>query len=451
MSTTKNIITIAIALGAGLAMGRYLLPVGHESGMQTSPGGNEVLYWVAPMDPNYRSDNPGKSPMGMDLIPVYAEDEMASGGDIINISPQVVQNIGVKSAPVTMGALSRAVDTVGFVAINEDLTSHIHVRSMGWIEDLRIRAEGEQVKKGELLFRFYSPDIANAKSELVRALSVNNSALINASKSRLRALDVPSDQIEAIVSNKQADELVNVYAPQDGIVAVLNVAEGMHIQPGTTILSLADLASVWINAEVFEDQAPWLADGAHAMVTVPFMPDRMWHGRVDYIYPTVDQKTRTIRARLVFENADIVLKPGMYAEVAIDVAPIHHALTIPRSALIQTGASNRVILDLGEGKFRPALVSVGMESGDRVQIVSGLNAGDMVVTSAQFLIDSEASLSGSFARMEGEAVEGEAIDHSQHSMPENPQPEETDHSQMDHSQMRDGQMRDGQMDNGGRK
>lgn len=415
MKNMNSIIKMTIILIVGLMLGRYLLPAEHSADVEdNSNQEKEVLYWVAPMDPNYRSVEPGKSPMGMDLIPVYGGDDMSDDESLISIAPQVVQNTGVKSEPVEMGVLSRSVETVGFVAMDEDLTSHVHVRAAGWVEDLRIKTAGEEVKKGDLLFSFYSPEIANAKSELVRALASKNTILIGASRSRLRALDVPMEQVSEIVSSGKADDLVKVYAQQNGIVAALNVAEGMHIEPGTTLVSLADLSSVWVNAEVYEDQAPWLSEGAHAMVHVPFMPERMWHGIVDYVYPTVDTQTRTVRARLVFDNSDMSLKPGMYAEVAIDVTPIHHALTIPRSSLIQTGSSNRVILDMGSGTFRPVAVSVGVESGDRVQIVSGLKPGDMVVSSGQFLLDSEASLSGSFARMEGsENTTDTQVDHSQ--------------------------------------
>lgn len=413
MRQEKILTALAASLIIGILAGRYLLPSGHENDTDTVT--KEIIYWVAPMDPNYRSDEPGKSPMGMDLIPVYAGDKIEGEESVVTIAPHVVQNMGVKSEPVMMGTLSSSIETVGFVAINEELTSHIHVRSSGWIEDLRIKSEGERVEEGDLLFRFYSPDIANAKSELIRAINSGNRALIDASKSRLRSLNVPQTQIENIITSGQADELVNVYAPQNGIIAALNVAEGMHIQPGTTVMSLADLSRLWVNAEVFEDEVAWLKDGGHASVHVPFMPERSWHGMVDFVYPTINERTRTVRARLVFDNADLALKPGMYAEVSIDVAPIQHALTISRSALIQTGSSNRVILDMGAGMFRPVEVTTGAESGPHIQVLSGLKAGDRVVTSGQFLIDSEASLSGSFLRMQPNEAKDMAESETQHS------------------------------------
>ncbi len=438
MFEKKSIITVVAALAVGVFVGSTFF--GSDAPVDEA----KPLYWVAPMDANFRSNEPGLSPMGMELVPVYSETPEAG---VVSIAPEVVQNIGVRTALVEMGMLSRNIETVGFVTVDEDLTSHIHVRSSGWIKDLRIKAEGEEVEEGDLLFRFYSPEIANAKSELVQALQSGNRALIGASKARLQALDVPLSQINRIVETREADDLVEVYAPQDGIVINLNVAEGMHIQPGTTILSLADLSSVWINAEVFEDEAPWLKSGAKTLVQVPFLPERIWHGVVNYVYPTIDPKTRTIRARLVLDNSDMALKPNMYANVGIEAQMLHHAIKIPREALIRTGTSNHVIEAMGGGRFRPVDVTVGIESGEFVQIISGLSAGMKVVTSGQFLIDSEASLTAGFGRMTGaddmdmpspEAepmVDHSKMDHSGMEMPtEEPEPM-VDHSTMDHSTM----------------
>jgi membrane fusion protein, copper/silver efflux system len=404
MTNKGTLIAVSAALAIGLAAGWYLAP-GSPSGELNGAGPQEreIAYWVAPMDPSYRRDEPGKSPTGMDLIPIYAGDDVEGEADVVRIASQVVQNIGVRTFRAQRGTISREIETVGFVAADEERISHIHVRSSGWIEDLRIKAEGEEVAKGDLLFRFYSPEISNAQSELVQALATSNSSLIAASKSRLNALDVPDEQISRIIASGEADELVDVFAPQDGIVIGLNVAEGTHIEPGTTIFSLADLNSVWINAEVFEDEAPWLAEGAAAYVSVPFLPERVWTGSVAYVYPTIDPVTRTVRARLIFDNSDMALKLNMYADVQIAAEMLQNVISIPREALIQTGASNHVIEALGEGRFRRVAVTVGIESGERVQIISGLDAGTLVVTSGQFLIDAEASLLASFSRMEGPA------------------------------------------------
>jgi Cu(I)/Ag(I) efflux system membrane fusion protein len=429
MTEPKIIATVLGTFIVGIFIGSYFFSAAQNGGDDHAAVESKPLYWVAPMDSNYRRDEPGLSPMGMELVPVYSDEGNSSEGVVI-IAPEVVQNIGVRTSKVELGMLSRNIGTVGFVGVDEDLTSHIHVRSAGWIEDLRIKAEGEEVKKGDLLFRFYSPDIANAKSELVQAIRSNNSALISASKARLLALDVPLSQINRIVSKDKVDDLVEVYAPQDGIITKLNVAEGMHIGPGTTILSLADLASVWINAEVFEDEAPWLKSGAKATVQVPFLPERKWLGIVNYVYPIVDPKTRTIRARLVLDNADFALKPNMYANVEIEAEIFHHTMKIPREALIRTGSSNRVIEAMGGGHFRPVAVTVGIESGNYVQILTGLTEGMEIVTSGQFLIDSEASLNSGFGRMQGSSNQDIPAD----------EPQAVDHSQMDHSQMGHSQM-----------
>lgn len=418
MNIQKQIIIIIAALIIGATTSWYFKPETQNMFIENNVSQErEVLHWVAPMDPNYKRDEPGKSPMGMDLIPVYAGEGNDEPFEGVSISPEVVQNLGVKTFKVQSGMFSHMIETVGFVGVDEGQTSHIHVRSAGWIEELKVKAEGEHVKAGDLLFRFYSPDIANAKSELVQAERIGNKSLIEASKSRLKAFGVPDDQILKITASNRTDDLVNVYAPQDGIVTKINVGEGMYIKPGTTVFSLADLSSVWINAEVFEDQASWLTEGAKARVYIPFLPGQEWIGRVDYVYPTIDQKTRTIRARLVFENKDFALKPNMYANVEIEAQTLHQIIYIPKQSLIQTGSSTHVIEALGEGKFQRKLVVKGMKTGNKVQIISGLKAGMEVVTSGQFLIDSEASFSAGLGRMETISNTKEPeVDHSKMDM-----------------------------------
>lgn len=366
----------------------------------------KIVYWVAPMDPDYRRDKPGKSPMGMDLIPVYEDGHRQAEGrsPLITIAPEVINNMGVRTAPVDRGRLSRRINTVGYVDFDESKLGHIHLRTEGWIERLRVRSEGERVKRGEPLFELYSPTLVTAQEEYLQALSVGNKALIGASRERLLALGLTNAQVKALQRTRRVRQKVTIHAPQDGVVAMLNVREGMFVQPATEVLSLADLSSVWVLAEVFEQQADWVKVGQGAEVRLSFLPGREWQGRVEYIYPSLNPKTRTLKVRLRFDNPQEVLKPNMYADVSLYADPKQDTIFIPREALIRTGKEQRVILDLGEGRFTPRKVRPGIESGDWVEIVSGLEEGEQVVVSGQFLIDSEASLKASLMRMNEPAV-----------------------------------------------
>lgn len=362
----------------------------------------EVLYWVAPMDPNYQRDKAGKSPMGMDLIPVYAD--AVSSGNAVIISPEVIQNLGVRTAKAEISKLWRGIDTVGYVDFDESKLSHIHLRTEGWIENLKIRSEGERVKKDDRLFDFYSPALVNAQEEFVQALSVKNKSLITASSERLLALGVSKGQITRLRKNRKVRQYISVFAPQDGVVSTLPVREGMFIKPSMKVMSLADLSSVWLLAEVFERQVNWVTQGDSAEVTLSYLPGRTWQGKVEYIYPSLDPKTRTLKVRLRFDNPEEALKPNMYANVKIFGGAKTEVLVVPMEALIRTGRDERVIVALGEGRFEARDVSAGIESGDWVEIASGLKAGEQVVVSGQFLIDSEASIKASFSRMSKPAV-----------------------------------------------
>ncbi len=361
-------------------------------------GDKKILYWVAPMDPSYRRDGPGKSPMGMDLVPVYADE---AGGDEadVTISPAVVQNLGVRTAPVERGDLSRIIDTVGYIDFDESKVSHVHPRVSGWLEKLTVRFEGEAVKKGQRLFNLYSPELVNAQKEFLRALSSGNQGLISASRERLAALGISRGEITALERRRKVRQTVAIYAPQSGVVSELPVREGMYVKPAMKVMTLADLSSVWLIAEVFEREAGAVAIGDPAQATLPYLPGKRLQGRVDYIYPRLDPKTRALKVRMQFKNPDESLKPNMYARVRIAAKPRENVLSIPLEALIRTGDQDRVIIALGEGKFKACPVVAGIESGDRVEIRDGLSENDRVVVSGQFLLDSEASLKASFTRM----------------------------------------------------
>ena len=357
----------------------------------------EILYWVAPMDANYRRDEPGKSPMGMDLVPVYADD---GDGRTVTISPEIVQNLGVRTARSERSRLWRGIDTVGYVDYDESKVSHIHLRTEGWLERLYVESEGERVSKGQRLFDLYSPDLVNAQEEYVQALKLGNRDLAQASSDRLAALGIPADQIGQLKKTRRVQQTIAIYAPQDGVVATLPVREGMFVSPAMRVMSLADLSSVWLLAEVYERQADWVKIEQPAEVRLTYRPGEVWRGKVEYIYPSLDPKTRTLRVRLRFDNPAEALKPNMYANVRIFGGPRDNIIVIPLEALIRTGRAERVIVALGDGRFEAREVQAGIESGDWVEIITGLNAGAEVVISGQFLIDSEASLKASLMRMD---------------------------------------------------
>jgi Cu(I)/Ag(I) efflux system membrane fusion protein len=293
------------------------------------------------------------------------------------------------------------VETVGYVANDEDTLSHIHTRVDGWIEELAVTSTGDPVIAGQTLFLLYSPTLVNAQEEYLAALQSQNSALKRASRDRLMALGVPPGEIERLNKTRKAEQRVRVVAKSSGYAARLSVREGMFVTPATEIMSIAQLDRVWILAEVFERQASWIETGQSAEFELDYLPGQRWQGVVDYVYPELNPKTRTLNVRLRFDNETKVLRPNMFARVTIhgkETPPVVH---IPIAALIRGGQANRVVLSLGNGRFRSQVVGVGIESGDRVEIRSGLSAGDVVVTSGQFLIDSESNLESALKRFDG--------------------------------------------------
>ncbi len=377
----------------------------------------KIMYWVAPMNPTYRRDEPGKSPMGMDLIPVYegSEENMGEESSIVKISPEVVNNLGVRSAKVERGPLWKMIGTVGYIDYDETRINHIHTRTEGWIEKLQVRAEGEQVKRGQLLFELYSPPLVNAQEEYLQALASGNRSLTEASKEKLSALGISKSQIDRLVKDKKVTQNIRFYAPQSGVLINLGVREGMYIKPETQILSVANLDTIWLLAEVFERQANWVEAGQSAEATLPSMPGVIWKGMVEYVYPDLDPVTRTLRVRIRFDNSKEMLKPNMYSHVTIFAGEKKDVISIPREALIRDAKQQRVIKALGDGHFQAQEVVAGMESGDWIEIISGLNEGDNIVISSQFLIDSESNLKASLHRMQSvdDSMEDQSMEHSE--------------------------------------
>jgi len=427
--TVAAILIIAVVLG--IVIGRAWAPEGEISGGSHGTSEREILYWVAPMDPNYQREEPGKSPMGMDLVPVYADEVDAVPGTV-KIDPTVVNNLGVRTVAAQTGPLSRRIETVGYINFDEDTLQHVHTRVDGWIEELAVTATGDAVEKGQLLFELYSPTLVNAQQEYLAAIRSNNSILLSASKDRLVALGVTESEIARLQENQSPSQRVRIHAEADGVIAHLGVREGIYVTPATEVMSVARLDRVWVHAEVFERQSAWVQPGQQAVVELDYLPGKLWQGTVDYVYPELDAKTRTLRVRIRFENEGEVLRPNMFARVTLFGTETDAVVHVPREALIRGGAVNRVVLSLGEGRFRAQPVEIGIESGDRVAILSGLAAGDQVVSSGQFLIDSESNIESALSRLDDPSVE--VVDHSQHETQEMEPAEEPMAEPMDHSQ-----------------
>lgn len=418
----RNLPGLALAAVAGTVIGVLLtMTLSDKTAPTATPepvaAEEEPLYWVAPMDPNYKRDKPGQSPMGMDLIPVYPDGGSGSdsGPGTIKISPEVVNNLGVRTAEVSRQPLHSVIRTVGYVQYDQDRLVHIHPRVEGWIEKLSVKAAGDPVVQGQPLYALYSPELVNAQEELVLALNRNNRRLIQAAEDRLKALQLSATFIRELKDKRKVQQTVTFFAPQTGVVDNLNIREGFFVKPGTTLMSIGALDDVWVEAEVFERQAGQVEVGMPVTMNLEYLPGREWTGSVDYVYPSLDEKTRTLRVRLRFNNADGALRPNMFAQVVLHGTEQTNTLLVPREAVIRTGDQNRVVLSLGEGRFKSVAVTLGRQDAHYIEILDGVAAGETVVVSAQFLLDSESSKTSDFKRMRPPEHEKPATGGDEHS------------------------------------
>ncbi len=374
-----------------------------EEEPQQSSKEKKILYWVAPMDANYRRDEPGKSLMGMDLVPVYDEgssDDMAAEGlPRITINASTAQNMGVRIEKAKMTELSRTINTIGSVTYNEDNLHHIHARASGWVEKVYTNSLGDPVEKGKTLLEFYSPEILAAQKDLVIANRAGSS-LGKASRTRLRDLNVPKSVIDRVSKTGKSQNRIPIVANHTGVVTKIGIKNGMYITPGTEIYTIADLSSVWVIVDVFEHQLTWVTVGDKAEVRVEAVPGKIWQGKVDYIYPELSPKTRTLKVRLTIDTPKQILKPNMFADVTL-FTDDKQTLTVPAESIIYYENSTRLVKVVAENKYQPIEVKIGMKSNGKVEILEGIEEGDKILVSAQFLIDSESNLQASFRRLMG--------------------------------------------------
>ncbi len=396
-------------------MGMDYLPVYADKG-QPKKTGRKVLFYRSPMNPAVTSPVPAKDEMGMDYIPVYADGDEGVESEppgMVRISPVVVQNIGVRTALAKKTVISRGVRTVGRVEYDEERLARLHPKTEGWIEKLFIDKTGEQIKKGAVLLGIYSPQLVTSEQEYLLALSnlktlqdspykeIRRGAedLVRSARERLLMLDVPEHQIRELERSGKIKRALHIHSPFDGVVMKIGVREGQYVTPKTELYMIADLSRIWGFADIYENELPWIQEGDPVDMRLAAVPGRVFKGKVDYIYPYADPKTRTIKVRMTFDNHDMALKPDMFAEVTIHAQRQMDAVVIPVEAVVRSGERDQVFVVRGPGKFEPREVALGVVSGGMVQVLSGVAAGEAVVASSQFLIDSESKLREATAKM----------------------------------------------------
>ncbi len=416
---SKPLVTIAVivALGAGFGGGYWLSGNDTAPAQQSaakSPSDREVLFWRNPMNPAITSPVFAKDEMGMDYLPVYADggsgDEPAG---TVTIDAVTVQNIGVRTAVAEIRDLSRTLNGLGRVDFNEERLARLHPKTSGWIEKLMVDETGTQVSKGTILLGIYSPELVAAQQEYLVALnnweSVRNSSatqmkrsakiILDSARERLQLFDVPMHQIKELENNRKIKKQLHIHSPFEGRIMHIGARKGQYITPQKELYLIADLSRIWVHVDIFEDELSWLKVGDSAKMRVRAEPGRTYEGKVTFIHPVLNPKSRTVQVRLEFDNSDLSLKPGMFANVTLHTDSQPDAVVVPSEAIVRSGSREQVFVVRAPGKFEPREVTLGVSSGGLVQILSGIKAGEEVVTSSQFLIDSESKLREATAKM----------------------------------------------------
>ena len=390
-------------------MGMDLVPVYEDEAPQPASanasgqsGERKVKYWKTPMVPSYISDKPGKSPMGMDLVPVY-EDEVAQGSSgLVEIDPTVVQNMGVRMARAVRQDLVRHIRTIGEVEVGEDELSVVNLRFSGWVEKLYADKTGDPVTRGDVLFDIYSPELVASEEEFLLALRAQGAdgELTRSARRKLALWDLSDRDIDAIAKRRRARRTMPIRAPRSGFILMKNVLEGARVKAGEDVYHIGDLSRIWVIAEVYEYDAPWVEVGQSAQMELTYERGRVIEGSVAYVYPTLEGMSRTLRVRLEFDNPGYKLKPGMFATVYIGSQTKQNVLAIPTEAIIHSGKREIVFVSRGDGRFESRDVTTGLVGDGRLtEVLSGIAEGEHVVVSGQFLIDSESQLQAAIQKM----------------------------------------------------
>lgn len=366
--------------------------------------GPQILYWVNPMNPGIHSDHPMKDSMGMDYVPVYASGPGAPKTPGLSIDPRLAQNLGVRLVNVQRRRMGHAIHTVGTVAVDENRIYSVNPRFSGWVERLNVRAVGDPVQRGQVLAEVYSPELYSAQQEYLIARrqggTTEDTALLAAARAKLRLLGMPEGEIAALGRRGAAQRDVPLMAPASGVVESLDVRQGGYVSPQTDIYEIANLDRVWVDVALYSYQLPWVRIGNPVRLHLPAYPGKAWEGRLNFLYPTLDPKNRTVTTRLSFPNPGGKLRPGAYATATILASP-KETLAVPSSAVLRTAQGDYVMLGAGQGHFLPVQVALGPEADGWAAIDKGLKAGERVVESAQFLLYSESQFQSVKARMLG--------------------------------------------------
>ena len=384
-----------------------------ESALEHAQKHLEPLY-VCPMHPDIVREQPASCPIcGMDLVAKSlggADDERP----VVTLGAAVVQNMGLRTASIERGSLWKYIKTQGKVAYDDDRVIQVHPRTAGWIENLYVRTDGVRVKRKDDLADYFSPEVLWAQQDYIDTLEQgeldsfggdgDKKDSFQAFRQRagvdlLRYYKVPTMDVKGIEQTMTPRSIVPIRAPQGGVITEHRVREGMYVTPEDAMFTIVDLSEVWVMVDIFEHQIDWIRPGLSAEISTPAYPGRSWEGKVEFVYPEVHPQARTLRARLEFQNADELLMPNMFVEAVIYGGPKRDVLIVPREALILTGEREMVVKVVGDNQFQPVAVETGMWQGEAVEVRAGLDEGDKVVLSGQFLIDSESNLQASFRRL----------------------------------------------------
>jgi RND family efflux transporter MFP subunit len=442
LSGAAAVLALAIGLGwflrgdagigpssAGLAARKPVRP-------GACPDGAEPLFWKAPMDPTFIRQSPGKSPMGMDLVPECpAAHKPASAPGVVSIDPTISQQLGIRTAVAERRAMHREIRAVGVVALDEERIVHVHTKVQGWVEKLSVHFVGQIVERGEPLLEIYSPDLVATSEELLLALryrdetrdspfedvSRGGEQMFEAARQRLRLWDIPDAEIQRLVETGEVRKTLRLHAPTSGAVTELGVRHGMEVTPRHNLYTIADLSALWVLADIYEFELPWVELGQAGTFELTFLPGEQFTGRVTYISPFLDPKTRTAQVRLELANEDGRLKPAMFGTVALQTRPRPDAIAVPTEAVIRSGTRSVIFVERGEGHFEPREVELGINPGDGWrEVTRGIAEGESVVVSGQFLIDSESRLREAMRKFlppdgdESRATEGDGHAHADH-------------------------------------
>ncbi len=411
------LLLLILVLVCGFFLGRVSTKKAGTESLELSPSDErQVLYWQAPMDPSEIYDQPGKSKMGMDLIPVYEDEDQMESSGTVSIDPATVQNMGIRTGHAQRLDFTRTIRTVGEVQYDEEQLYQVNTKISGWIENLHVHFVGDEVLAGDPLLEIYSPELVTTQQEYVLALknlqlvaqstvpSVREDAerLLASTRTRLEYWDIPASEIEHLAQTGEVKKTILLTAPATGIVVIRNTIEGAYVEAGEELLRIADLRTVWVHASFYDNEVPWISNGQRVEMELSYLPGKTYAGRVSYVYPYLRERARDVHVRLIFSNPDLDLKPGMYANVQLQGKVIPDAVVVPSETVIRSGARAIVFVVHGEGRFEPREVLLGEEGGpdnNYIRILRGLQGSEEIVTSAQFMLDSESRLQEAIHKM----------------------------------------------------